>query len=255
MKIVTVATSPDGYYKWLKTSCNRYNTELVTLGMNEKWLGYNWKLLKMKEYIDTLDDHEIVMFVDAYDVIILDDPRKLEEKFIKSDKKIIVGCEENENKTLGHILFDKCDNKPLNSGTYIGYVKYLRKMLKDIIIKNKDPSLDDQKLMIKYCKQNKNIHVDCDQEYFLVKVMPLLEDVDIDLEKNKSYVLHAPRNTRMEKIIRKLNYSITKEEEDELTLFHYNSLQRKAKYYLILAKYFILMLVIIVMIVFLYFYK
>lgn len=255
MKIVTVATSPDGYYKWLKTSCNRYNTELVTLGMNEKWLGYNWKLLKMKEYIDTLDDHEIVMFVDAYDVIILDDPRKLEEKFIKSDKKIIVGCEENENKTLGHILFDKCDNKPLNSGTYIGYVKYLRKMLKDIIIKNKDPSLDDQKLMIKYCKQNKNIHVDCEQEYFLVKVMPLLEDVDIDLEKNKSYVLHAPRNTRMEKIIRKLNYSITKEEEDELTLFHYNSLQRKAKYYLILAKYFILMLVIIVMIVFLYFYK
>jgi len=255
MKIVTVATSPDGYYKWLKTSCNRYNTELVTLGMNEKWLGYNWKLLKMKEYIDTLDDHEIVMFVDAYDVIILDDPRKLEEKFIKSDKKIIVGCEENENKTLGHILFDKCDNKPLNSGTYIGYVKYLRKMLKDIIIKNKDPSLDDQKLMIKYCKQNKNIHVDCEQEYFLVKVMPLLEDVDIDLEKNKSYVLHAPRNTRMEKIIRKLNYSITKEEEDELTLFHYNSLQRKAKYYLILARYFILMLVIIVMIVFLYFYK
>jgi hypothetical protein len=59
----------------------------------------------------------------------------------------------------------------------------------------------------------------------------------------------------MEKIIRKLNYSITKEEEDELTLFHYNSLQRKAKYYLILARYFILMLVIIAMIVFLYFYK
>jgi hypothetical protein len=255
MKIVTVATSPDGYYKWLKTSCNRYYTELVTLGMNEKWLGYNWKLLKMKEYIDTLDDNEIVMFVDAYDVILLDDPRNLEEKFIKSDKKIIVGCEENENKSLGHILFDKCDNKPLNSGTYIGYVKYLRKMLKDIIIKNKDPSLDDQKLMIKYCKQNKNIHVDCEQEYFLVKVMPLLEDVDVDMEKNKSYVLHAPRNTRMEKIIRKLNYSITKEEEDELTLFHYNSLQRKAKYYLILARYFILMLVIIAMIVFLYFYK
>jgi hypothetical protein len=255
MKIVTVATSPDGYYKWLKASCNRYNTELVTLGMNEKWLGYNWKLLKMKEYIDNLDNDEVVMFVDAYDVILLDDPRKLEEKFIKSDKKIIVGCEENDNKTLGHILFDKCHNKPLNSGTYIGYVKYLRKMLKDIIIKNKDPSLDDQKLMIKYCKQNKSIHVDCEKEYFLVKVMPLLEDVDIDLEKNKSYVLHAPRNTRMEKIIRKLNYNITKEEEDELTLFHYNSLQRKAKYYLILARYFILMLVIIVMIVFLYFYK
>jgi hypothetical protein len=128
-------------------------------------------------------------------------------------------------------------------------------MLKDIIENNKDPSLDDQKLMIKYCKKSKSIQVDCEQEFFSVKIMGILEDVDIDLEKNKSYVLHAPGNTRMEKIIRKLNYSITKEEEDELTLFHYNSLQRKAKYYLILARYFILMLVIIAMIVFLYFYK
>lgn len=255
MKIVTVATSPDGYYKWLKESCDRYNTELITLGMNEKWLGYNWKLLKMKKYLEQLDDNEIVMFVDAYDVILLDDPHKLEQKFIQSDKKIIVGCEKkNRYLTLGYIVFDTCDNKPLNSGTYIGYVKYLKQMLKEIIEKNNNPSLDDQKLMIKYCKKNKNIHIDCEQEYFTVQVMGILEDVDVDLEKNKSYVLHAPGNTRMEKIIRKMNYQITKEQEEELTLFHYKSLQRKAQYYLLLARYFFIMIIIMVLIVFIYFY-
>lgn len=255
MKIVTVATSPDGYYKWLKQSCDRYKTELITLGMNEKWLGYNWKLLKMKKYLEQLDDNEIVMFVDAYDVILLDDTSKLEQKFIESDKKIVVGCENNDNKTLGHLIFDKCNNKPLNSGTYIGYVKYLKQMLKDIIEKNNDPSLDDQKLMIKYCKKNNIIHIDCEQEYFKVQVMGILEDVDFDLEKNKSFVLHAPRNTRMEKIIRKMNYQITKEEEEELTLFHYKSLQRKAQYYLLLARYFLFMVIIMVLIVFIYFYE
>lgn len=255
MKIVTVATSEEGYYKWLKMSCERYNTDLITLGMNQKWLGYNWKLIKMKEYLDNISDEEIVMFIDAYDVILLDDPVKLEEKFINSNKKIIIGCEsKNRLATLGMFVFDTCKGENVNSGTYIGYNKDLKIMLNKILKENKDPDLDDQKLIIKYCNINKNeIHIDKDSEFFTVKIMGVLEDVDIDIENNKSFVLHAPGNTRMEKIIRKLNYNISLEEEEQLTLYHYRTLKRKAKYYLLLAKNFVLMFIITIAIIYLYF--
>ena len=44
MKLITVATHNDGYFKWLKESCKRYNYDLVILGYNEKWKGFNWRL-------------------------------------------------------------------------------------------------------------------------------------------------------------------------------------------------------------------
>ena len=34
--IVTVATSEEGYMKWLKQSCKRYGTDLIVLGFGKK---------------------------------------------------------------------------------------------------------------------------------------------------------------------------------------------------------------------------
>ena len=38
--IVTVATKPGGYLKWLKQSCKRNGTDLIILGMDQEWKGY-----------------------------------------------------------------------------------------------------------------------------------------------------------------------------------------------------------------------
>ena len=39
MKIITVATSIDGYYNILVESAKKHGYELITLGMDEKWTG------------------------------------------------------------------------------------------------------------------------------------------------------------------------------------------------------------------------
>ena len=89
MKLVTVATHEDGYFKWLLESVKRFNCEkdFVVLGYGEEWQGFTWRFLKMLEYLKTLNEDEVVCFCDGYDVIAIRDLKELEESF-KSFKKI-----------------------------------------------------------------------------------------------------------------------------------------------------------------------
>jgi hypothetical protein len=171
MKLVTVATHIDGYMPWLKKSCDRYKTTLYTLGLGEEWQGYNWKFLKMKEFLKSVDPNEIICFMDAYDVILLRDPSSLEEDFLSfcklTGKKIIVGCDKPKPmymKVLAYATFGKCDDEMLNSGTYIGKASDLLYMINEMSrISNDDPSVDDQVLLKDWCSMNTNlIHIDCD---------------------------------------------------------------------------------------------
>ena len=71
MHIVTVANKNDGYLNYLIESCKRNGGELEVLGWNQEWKGFMWKISLMIEYLNGLDDDDIVCFVDGYDVIIL----------------------------------------------------------------------------------------------------------------------------------------------------------------------------------------
>ncbi len=238
MKLVTVATHIDGYMPWLKKSCEKYKTTLYTLGMGEKWQGYNWKFLKMKEFLRSVDPNEIICFMDAYDVILLRDPSSLEEDFLSfcklTGKKIIVGCDKPKPiymKILAYATFGKCDDEMLNSGTYIGKASDLFYMINEMSrISNDDPSVDDQVLLKDWCSMNTNlIHIDCDNLFFMVVGDP---QRDLEIKKSKNpYFLHAPGNTYIDNIIEDLGYEMTKEEKEKIKIYHRKSLVKKVKYY------------------------
>lgn len=78
MKLVTVATHSERYFPYLELSAKRNGHDLVVLGWGEKWQGFAWKFMLMLEYLKTLKPDEIVCFVDAYDVVILEDPKTIE---------------------------------------------------------------------------------------------------------------------------------------------------------------------------------
>ena len=59
IKIITVATKPGGYLKWLKESCIRNGTELIVLGMGQEWKGYISKYVLIREYLENLDENII----------------------------------------------------------------------------------------------------------------------------------------------------------------------------------------------------
>ena len=90
LKNIVFATQKNiGYYKILEESCKKNNIELITLGHNKKWNGFTMRLAHWLDYLKTLDNNEIVMINDAYDVIILENGSKIISKFKKMNKNNI----------------------------------------------------------------------------------------------------------------------------------------------------------------------
>jgi hypothetical protein len=229
MKLVTVATHSQGYFPFLLQSCKRFNANLEVLGWGQKWQGFQWKFLLMKEYVSTLPDDEIVCFIDAYDVLLLRPLEELEETFKKllcvTNKKIVVGCDQTNNDYIHNFVlywvFNKCQDKHLNSGTYVGYVKDIRIMLNGIIELSNNPKSDDQVSMIQFCINNPyKIYIDSDSILFLT-ITTYLDKIDSNLvilngelsyKWTKPFILHCPGNSSMNNIISKLGYHITMDE-------------------------------------------
>ena len=90
LHIVTFATESKYYFPYLQESCRRNGKELEVLGYGEKWEGFNWRYIKMIEYLKGLPEDDIVCFVDGYDVICTRNLHELIPVFLKIKEK--EGC-------------------------------------------------------------------------------------------------------------------------------------------------------------------
>ena len=226
LHIVTVATESKYYFPYLVASCNRNGKELDVVGYGEKWEGFNWRFLKIAEYLKTKNPHDIVCVVDGYDVLctrplnemvhtFLDIKKRTHCKMVVSDEHhcFIYGWMANEK-------FGKCNGHHLSAGLYIAEVKDMMEIIQNIYTMNPQNDADDQILMMKYCNlKHGDIYVDTDNELFLSYACSLSE-----LEKKITYVryegkeiisygnhqpffLHAPIFGYMDNIIVRLGYN------------------------------------------------
>tara|TARA_Y100000389_G_C17468238_1_gene527714 strand:+ start:6 stop:971 length:966 start_codon:yes stop_codon:yes gene_type:complete len=136
LKNIVVATEKKGYYNVLEQSCKRHNIDLIPLGMGEEWTGFTKKFKLWRDYLNTLNDNEIVMLNDAYDVVILEDGDTIIKKFKTFNKNIVFG---HQNDIISKLVFPTCNttNYVLCTGNIIGYVKYLKQLMK-LIFKNQN---------------------------------------------------------------------------------------------------------------------
>ena len=172
MKNIVVATQKNiGYYSILEKSCKKHNIELITLGLGQKWKGFHMKFELWYKYLNKLDDKEIIMLNDAYDVIILQDANIILKRFKKYKKKILF-C--SQRGYLPRLAFNKFKKNVIASGSIIGEVKYIKKLIK-LIYKYKKVwkklKFDDQIIlgyvMIKECDFFKKfIEVDKNHDFF-----------------------------------------------------------------------------------------
>ena len=273
VKLITVVTHDSGYLKWLEESCKRYNVNLIKLGWGQKWQGFAWRFTLMINYLKSIDKDELVIFIDAYDVLLLRPLDDIEETFnsiIKiSNKKIIISCENNNNallKLFGNMQFGQCKSLGINAGTYMGRAKDLldiyNKLTQDVNFKNND---DDQVLFTTMCNNNNDLfYIDSDHNIFLIAAGLFSKKMSFDginIDKNKKltfnnstpYFIHAPGNTLMDDLIKKLGYNIT---NDDINNNYYNSLSekiKKFKYYN--NKFSIIIILIIIFLIYWIFYK
>jgi len=242
LHIVTVATESRYYFPYLVESCRKHGKELEILGYGQKWEGFNWRFKLMIEYLETLDDDDIVCFIDGYDVICTRNLNELKNTFLKlyheKKCKIIVGYDNIShtnfiNKLLVKIYFGTCNGISLNAGTYIGFTKDLLQIIKQIRNLNDKNNADDQMLMTKYCSLNDSIfHIDKNNDIFLTLDHPLNEidslvnisasDRKVSYNNTFPFFLHGPGSTYLDNIIQKLGYCNHKLGINEIIKYKYN---------------------------------
>lgn len=155
---VTVGTDSKKCVK-LNTSARHHGIDIINLGTNVEWQGTDMtgpggghKVSLLKDYLYTLPVDDVVLFTDAYDVFYADDLETITERYLGFDCKVLFSAEQYcwpdaniENK------FPESPTKYkfLNSGTFIGRVGELKRMLSTNWITNAaDDQLYYQKLFI-----------------------------------------------------------------------------------------------------------
>lgn len=138
----------------LNESCLRKNIKHINIGEGVKWVGGDLssgpgggqKVNILFNYLKSsyIHDHDVIIFVDGYDVIINDDIDTIRERFYSFNTDIVFAAEKTCWPDVN--LSSKFDKTPtgynyLNSGCFIGYRWALLRLINNNLI---DDSEDDQ---------------------------------------------------------------------------------------------------------------
>uniref|UniRef100_A0A669DG24 Procollagen-lysine,2-oxoglutarate 5-dioxygenase 1 n=1 Tax=Oreochromis niloticus TaxID=8128 RepID=A0A669DG24_ORENI len=139
--VVTVATKEtDGYRRFLRTA-KHFNYTVKVLGRGQKWKGGDYmsapgggqKVRLLNEGLKEMkDDHQIILFIDSYDVVFASGPKELLKKFQQAKHRVVFSSE-----TLiwpDRHLEDKYPhvregNRFLGSGGFIGYLPNIKELV------------------------------------------------------------------------------------------------------------------------------
>ena len=158
---------------YVNTSARKYGIDIVNVGNNIEWegtdmsaLGGGMKINLMKDYIKDLYDDDIVLFTDAYDVFYADDLETITERFLEFNKEIIFSgelyCYPHDHLASefpdAHTRF-----KYINSGTYIGRVRELKKLYNYKQIEH----WDDDQLYVHECFLYGDFDIAIDYECYI----------------------------------------------------------------------------------------
>jgi hypothetical protein len=223
--LITIATHNEGYYNALKKSSQQHNYNLITLGWGKKWEGFIMKYKLLIENLDKFNDNDIIILIDAYDVIVVDNKSTVLEKFKKFNKPILLSRDGyTGNSVFNYIhskIFDEYNNIKICAGLMMGYAWALKKLIilmcGNELEKCKMLHLDDQMLLINTCKKNKLyknlVAIDKNSEIFF-NTYGNIDNLEFnfnvtdifDIKNNKLYIkstdispcfIHGPGNVNL----------------------------------------------------------
>lgn len=184
---ITISTRPHHILDILKQKVANNCETITVLGETENrrigWEGsqnFGLKLKEVAKFVNRLniDDNDVVLFTDAYDVAYYGDLDEIYDRFLEFKKPIVFGCEKycNPDPHLAEQYKNRDYEFPyLNSGMFIGYVWALRLCISDYAYEDRD---DDQRY---WTNQYLNVH----PELFALDYMNrlFLNTVDINMDK------------------------------------------------------------------------
>ena len=196
--VITYATHSSGNFNNLIN--NKYGIKIKVLGWGEKWKGFKNKIMVIYNYIQNLNDNDVVISLDGFDVWIKGDLKKVKKIFKNNKYKVLFSKEfvwspEIISKYTHRKVFPTtCVNGVvINAGLYMGYVKYLKIILKDIL---KDKGNDDQRILNLNCSKYDFISIDNDNKIF--------QNVNSEneIKKSKAIFVQVPFNPSVQRYFR-----------------------------------------------------
>jgi len=192
MKIITYATHSFGTFDTLIKTV----PDIIVLGWGTKWNGFMDKFNALIEYLETLPDNEIVMFVDGFDSIIKKDLSDVEKVFKSMNCKILLSENISIHPYIDKKVFTECNNVTANSGLYMGYNKYVKEILREALETGED---DDQRALNIACSKTNFINIDTDHIIF-ENCFNNKECV----QKSKAFVVQTPGQISVSRVSRSL---------------------------------------------------
>lgn len=193
---ITVATKPHPVLDILIKTVESKNENLQILGLeNNREIGQDLpngkrrlgvKLLELYNFLkrDNLNDNDIVLFSDAYDVYYSGNKSTIIERFNKMNKPVVFGgeqcCYPDDSKSC---LYPDTNSpfRYLNSGLFIGRVHALRECMKEYIY---DDDENDQLWWTnKFLERQDLIELDYTNQLFMNCVWLNKDDLIINEDK------------------------------------------------------------------------
>ena len=138
--------------KYLIDTADIVDINLEFIGVGKTFTNFTNRLYFLQEYLDNIPPEEIVMVMDGYDTLINSTLENIELQFKGYQTRILISAEKMFTYQWEKFK-DKFDNieseyRYVNAGTFIGYVKDIQGMIKDLFEINKThPTEIDQGLM------------------------------------------------------------------------------------------------------------
>lgn len=259
MEIVIVATHKERFFESFIDSLNKYNIKPTILGWNQKYTNHLMKDDLLEEYLTKNNKRRIILFCDAFDCLLLRDPKELLKKFLDSNKKIIISNEDtNSNIIINNIqklYFGSVNNELINTGMIMGYSDIFLKCLKIIKKYRIDKINSNQKIWTHALINNdylkKTIYIDKENNfffnhnYFTNKVVIRNNMLYNTEKKNYPFVLQGNGNKNINDLCYKLGIKQSEIKNKDFFIYNKNFLH----YYLSPFKYQIIVLVIIIIVI------
>jgi GR25 family glycosyltransferase involved in LPS biosynthesis len=190
--LATGTEMTDGLKRFIK-SCKTYGLKYEIMGLNTDWNGGDMangpgggqKINLLENELNKLNDEQIVLVTDSYDVIMCSNAKEIIDKYRSFDKNIVFATESIcwPDKDIAH-KFPSVINRQnlyLNSGGFIGDVKSIKHIISSV-----PSNSDDQRWYIqKFLSETGNKYMTLDYDCKIFQCLNNAE-TELDIKFNKS---------------------------------------------------------------------
>ena len=173
MKIIfaTYSNIKNNHLNRYQSSCFHNDIQPIILGKEDKSFNFKKRIIAMEHLAKSLNDNDVLVFTDCWDLIILENKTTILNKFLSLNVPHLISAEKNKlclNEEASRKWIEEDKNYPyLNAGSYMGYVKQL-KIIYELFRKNNYfETTDDQAMFYALCVKYPEFKImDYKQEIF-----------------------------------------------------------------------------------------